>query len=307
MIKNKDILWKGILEEVFDDFLRFFFPDADDIFDMERGFEFLDKELEQLYPNQDNSNLRFVDKLVKVFTKENTEKWILVHIEVQGYKDKDFGERMFTYYYRILDKYSKPITAFAIFTDSNINFHPQSYENSFLGTRLLYEYNSYKILEQNEEELLRNKNPFAIVILVAKAALLKGIIKEEELFALKFDLVKKLLEKQISKEKIQTIMDFLRVYVRFNTNDDNLKFDREIELITEKNTTTMGIRELIIDTIEKESEAKGEARGEAKGIKKKDLIFVNNLLENTDFSNEKIASLAVVDVEFVENQRQLRQ
>lgn len=295
------------MEEVFDDFLRFFFPDADDIFDMERGFEFLDKELEQLYPNQDNSNLRFVDKLVKVFTKENTEKWILVHIEVQGYKDKDFGERMFTYYYRILDKYSKPITAFAIFTDSNINFHPQSYENSFLGTRLLYEYNSYKILEQNEEELLRNKNPFAIVILVAKAALLKGIIKEEELFALKFDLVKKLLEKQISKEKIQTIMDFLRVYVRFNTNDDNLKFDREIELITEKNTTTMGIRELIIDTIEKESEAKGEARGEAKGIKKKDLIFVNNLLENTDFSNEKIASLAVVDVEFVENQRQLRQ
>jgi hypothetical protein len=107
LIKNKDILWKGILEGTFDDFLRFFFPNADSIFDMERGFEFLDKELEQLYPNQDKPKQRYVDKLVKVFTKDNTEKWILVHIEVQGYKDKDFGERMFTYYYRILDKSSQ--------------------------------------------------------------------------------------------------------------------------------------------------------------------------------------------------------
>ncbi len=62
----------------------------------------------------------------------------------------------------------------------------------------------------------------------------------------------------------------------------------------------MGIRELIIDTIEKESEARGEARG----MKKKDLVFVNNLLNQSDFSNEKIASLTGVSIEFVEKQRQ---
>ena len=32
-----------MLEEIFDDLLRFVFPDADRIFDLAKGFEFLDK------------------------------------------------------------------------------------------------------------------------------------------------------------------------------------------------------------------------------------------------------------------------
>ena len=48
-MQEQDILWKGVLEEVFDDFLRFFYPEADKIFDLSRGITFLDKELAQLY------------------------------------------------------------------------------------------------------------------------------------------------------------------------------------------------------------------------------------------------------------------
>src|ERR1700709_304947 len=99
----------------FDDFLRFFYPDANKLFDIGKGFEYLDKELEQLFPPEsEDYAVRYVDKLVKVFTREGNEEWILVHVEVQGYTDKDFAKRMFQYYYRILDKYDKPITAFAI-------------------------------------------------------------------------------------------------------------------------------------------------------------------------------------------------
>src|SRR3978361_1790391 len=144
MIKD-DTLWKGILENVFDDFLRFFFDDADTLFDMEKGFQFLDKELEQLFPEEEGESPKFVDKLVKVFTKAGKEEWLLVHIEVQGYDDKDFARRMFTYFYRILDKYEKPITAIAIFTDTNKNFHPKAYEYDHLGTSNIYRFNTYKI------------------------------------------------------------------------------------------------------------------------------------------------------------------
>ncbi|WP_223833795.1 RpnC/YadD family protein [Spirosoma profusum] len=102
-------MWKAILEDVFDDFLRFFYPNADDLFDFDKGFGYLDKELEQLFPpEQDTYQPRYVDKLVKVFTQKAgkpIEQWILVHIEVQGYKDPHFAERMFQYYYRIFDKY----------------------------------------------------------------------------------------------------------------------------------------------------------------------------------------------------------
>jgi hypothetical protein len=38
-MKRTDLLWKAALEDLFDDFLRFFIPDAADIFDLARGFE----------------------------------------------------------------------------------------------------------------------------------------------------------------------------------------------------------------------------------------------------------------------------
>lgn len=69
--RKSDILWKVVMEEVFDDLLRFIFPDADQFYDMERGFEFLEKELAEMYPEPDKgSDTRFADKLVKVFHRE---------------------------------------------------------------------------------------------------------------------------------------------------------------------------------------------------------------------------------------------
>ena len=63
--RKSDILWKVVMEEVFDDLLRFVFPDADQIYNMERGFEFLDKELAAMNPEPDKgSNTKVADKLV---------------------------------------------------------------------------------------------------------------------------------------------------------------------------------------------------------------------------------------------------
>ncbi|MFT3950105.1 MAG: hypothetical protein QM763_24280 [Agriterribacter sp.] len=47
-MKFDDSLWKAILEDLFADFLRFFFSNADAIFDMKKGFEYLDKEMAQI-------------------------------------------------------------------------------------------------------------------------------------------------------------------------------------------------------------------------------------------------------------------
>ncbi len=58
-----------------------------------------------------------MDVLAKVFLKTGEEGFILLHIEVQGKKEINFPERMFTYYIRIWDKYKKPITSVAIMTD----------------------------------------------------------------------------------------------------------------------------------------------------------------------------------------------
>lgn len=76
------------MENLFEDFLHFFFEGSDELFDIDKGFEFLDKELEQLFPAIEGAAPKFVDKLVKVFTKTGGEQWILVHVEVQAIRIK---------------------------------------------------------------------------------------------------------------------------------------------------------------------------------------------------------------------------
>lgn len=268
-MKRDDSLWKAILEDVFDDFLRFFIPNADDIFDFSRPFEFLDKELEQLFPSNPNDfSPKYVDKLVKVFTKEGAERWILVHVEVQGSKDTDFGLRMFQYYYRIHDKFKRPIAAFAILTDTNKRFKPSGFEQEFLGTSVRYAFNSYKVLEQNEVALSENANPFAMVILTTLAALKKGKLTEDELFSEKIDLARRLLNLDLSKDKIRVLMNFLKLYVRFGNEERSSKFDSEVDQLTNKPKSTMGIEQFVLERERRIGEEKGLEKGLEKGIEK---------------------------------------
>ena len=79
--RRDDELWKGILDDVFEDFLRFFLPNADELFDFSKKFSFLDKEFNRLFPPEKNAaGVRFVDKLVKA----TIQKYIVRNIWVPG-------------------------------------------------------------------------------------------------------------------------------------------------------------------------------------------------------------------------------
>ncbi|TAM95440.1 MAG: hypothetical protein EPN39_15110 [Chitinophagaceae bacterium] len=298
-MKRDDTLWKGILENLFDDFLRFFFPDADKLFDMKKGFQFLDKELEQLFPASENmQDSKFVDKLVKVFTKAGKEEWLLIHIEIQGYHDKDFGKRLFTYWYRITDKYGKPVTTIAIFTDTNKNFKPDSYEYKCLGTTNTFHFNTYKIIEQDESTLEKSENPFAMVVLTVLLASKSRKLTDEHLYNLKFSLAKQLMQHEFSKKKIGDLLIFLQLYVRFADLKYNLNFDKAIEVIT-KNKRTMGIREMVLERAKKE----GREEGMEKGILKGKAEVVSNLILKMGMTDTQAADIAEVSVDFVKKVR----
>ena len=302
-----DALWKGLLENIFDDFLRFFFADADKIFDLKKGFSYLDKELSDLFPHDENKAPKHVDKLVKVLTKKGETKWILVHVEVQGQKDKEFALRMFTYYYRILDRYRIPITAIALFTDSHKTYHINRYETSFMGTVTSFEFNTYKVLDQNEKELEENNNPFSIAILTVLIGLKSKKLNDQQLFDLKFKLLRNLYRRNISKKKIDGLLLFLQLYVHFENRDYKLKFEKVIEELTE-NKNTMGIREFVLDRAKNEGKAEGRTQGRKEGMSQKEyeknLAFTNSLLRETTFKDEKIARMVGVEVDFVKKIRQ---
>ena len=294
-MKRNDLLWKAALEDLFDDFLRFFYPDADRIFDLGRGFEYLDKELEQLFPpGTDAYAPRYVDKLVKLFTMAGTEEWVLIHVEVQGYTDDDFARRMFQYYYRILDQYNRPITAIAIFADSNRKFHPKEYKRDFLGTKVCYTFNTCKIIELEDAELEASNNPFAMTVLAAKLSLSRPGLKDQQLYELAYDLSKRLLSKQMPKEKIRKVMTFLRHYLRFENPEMITKFEQAITTLT-GGGTTMGIEEFLLEQARKEGLEKGIEKGIERNAKETALKMIKNGLDINLIANITGLSIDVIE------------
>jgi hypothetical protein len=304
MLRRKnDILWKGMLEEVFDDLLRFVFPGADRIFDMSRGFEFLEKELGEMYPEPEKqTNTKFVDKLVKVFQKDGIEQWVLCHVEVQGKNDKEFAKRMFKYYARIFDRFDRPMTAIAIFTGRDGKKLPGIYVHKYVGTELMYKYNTLCILDYDDRYLIASRNPFALVVLAAKKALLKGKNLDEVLLDEKLAIAKLLIKRGYSEGKTTAILSFLHNYVRFEKPETNRIFEHEIDRLTDK-TNIMGIIEQVKQM--RIAEAKEEGRKEGlKEVRAKMAAVVRNLIAETSFSDRKIADIAGVSEAFVKRVRQ---
>lgn len=56
-------------------------------------------------------------KPVKVPLADDTETRLLMYIEIQGYKDRNFERRMFVYHHRLYDRYEKDIVNIVVLTD----------------------------------------------------------------------------------------------------------------------------------------------------------------------------------------------
>jgi hypothetical protein len=139
--------WKQILEHYFAPFLAFFFPTAYADIDWERGYTFLDTELQQITRDA-RLTRRHVDKLVKVWKKSGQETWLLIHIEIQSQDEAGFPERMFIYYYRIYDRYHLPIESLAILADETVGWRPTEFATPVVWeTALTFRFRSVKLLD----------------------------------------------------------------------------------------------------------------------------------------------------------------
>jgi len=161
---SQDSLWKDILEQLFQEFLQFFFPEIYKDIDFSKGYQFLDKELSRIIKKSDTGK-RIVDKLVKVFLKDGSEKWLLIHIEIQGYRQKNFAERMYIYNYRIFDRYRREVISLALLTDTDAGFRPDEYKVQRDGFLLLFRFPLVKIIDYHGVDLDVAYNPFALIVL----------------------------------------------------------------------------------------------------------------------------------------------
>ena len=157
--------WKEALGLYFQPFMAFFFPQIEANIDWNRGYEFLDKEFQQVVRDAELGRI-YADKLVKVWQRDGSEIWVLIHVEVQSQVQSDFPERMYVYNYRIFDMYRRPVVSLAVLSDDHDEWRPDSYSYALWGCRISLEFPMVKLLDYQTRSTLLSEstNPFAVIV-----------------------------------------------------------------------------------------------------------------------------------------------
>ena len=201
-----DSPWKEALDHYFESFVSLCLPTVHAAVDWSRGYEMLDKELQQIVPEADEGR-RYVDKLAKVWLTSGEEEWLLVHVEVQTQDESDFARRMFVYHTRIRELYHKDVLSVALLADDRPGWKPQVYRYECMGLcRVTFEFPAIKLLELSSDEanLLEKGGPFAVVV-IAHLRALRTRKDDKSRQQSKLQLVKNLYEAGLGAEDVRKL------------------------------------------------------------------------------------------------------
>lgn len=289
--KKNDELLKGAFKENLPDFLRFVYPDADDIIDFEKGIVFMDKELFAIIPVRERKkDKRIADLLVKLFLKDGAEKWVLLNVEIEAGSEPDFAFRLYQYNYRIRDKYGVSVATIAVFIGNKGQCRPALYRDELLGTVLSFKYLSYHIFDHSPEALLAKQNPFALIALACQKALLEGKIPDEELGEERLTIARVLLSHNYEPERIVNFILFLKNFIFIDNDDINYTFDQQI------NTLTGGKIDMgILETIKMQERREGKIEG-----RHEEALVIARELKKEGLSIEFIAKTTKLSIKEIE-------
>lgn len=200
-----DSPWKEILDVYFPMFLALLFRKVYDEIDWNRGYDMLDKELQQIIPKSAAGRL-YVDKLVRVWLKDGTEEWILIHVEVQTARETGFGKRVSDYNYRIEQKYDHEVVTLVVLADDDAGWRENKYIWKRLGCSRSFVFPIAKLLQhaspEGETELEQNANPFARFVL-AHLKTRQTRNHPEDRFAWKLRIVQGLYDQKFPEEDVR--------------------------------------------------------------------------------------------------------
>jgi hypothetical protein len=245
-LRTQDELWKAIIPLLWAPFIRFCMEDWVDKVDFTREPVFLDKELKRLKLKAKSKN-RAVDFLMRIYLTDGTHKTFLLHIEVQGYRDDNFRQRIYQYYYRIGDLLQEPVETIVIMIDEDPDFRPNEYHQIFGQTEMHFKCRMFKLLDNPPPYLGKEDNPFSVVFETAWYALKQNKLKNDaNLMALKFSLIKRLKQNNVDTATIYAMLEFINIYLPFADSEKEPTFEREIDLFIDKedNMEALTIRQL---------------------------------------------------------------
>lgn len=292
---DHDTHWKELIEKRFWNALAFFLPMIFAIADISKGVEFLDKELHKLVADKFKGGNTRKDKLAKIFLKNGKEHYILIHFEVQTKFVKEFLKRMFVYFYRIFDKREENITALAIYTGDSVPEDCDKFEYEFMGTKVTYQFNAYRVCEADEAALLADDNPFALAVLAAKY--LNETKNNQELrYRYKLKLIELTRREGWDNKQVASLLQFIDLMVIL---PEPLEIEFKEELISKYNIMNTSTHKSEIAEFFLKQCGIAEEKGMQKGMEKGKIEAAKNLLLMTDLSPQKIADVTQLPLEIV--------
>lgn len=253
-----DTAWKEAIDAYFEPFMAFFFAEAHHEIDWPRGFEMLDKELQQITPESEQGR-RIADKLVKVWRNNGRDEWVLVHVEFQSQPESEFAERMYVYNYRLFDRYNRKVASFAILGDNRSGWRPNQFGYELWGTKVGMQFATAKLIDYaaREASLESDTNPFAVVVL-AHLKTLESARDDEARRRSQVQLVKGLYERGLRAEQIRQLYGLIDVMMGLPKPLALLAWKEIQNFEKEKNMP-------LISTAERVGREEGLAEGLAKG------------------------------------------
>ncbi len=294
---SEDGAWKEVLTHLFREFMEFFFPDIAAKIDFTCGYKFLDKEFQQIVRGAETGR-RIVDKLVQVCFRNGEKKWILIHIEVQGEREKDFAERMFIYRNRIYDVYRQDVISLAVLTDRSPTYRPNRYVSECCGCRVIFEFPLVKIIDYIPEEVEKKvkDNSFALGVL----AYLRTLETEEtyeDRYRWKREFLIRLYELGMRRETIAALFQFIEWIMKLPEEMDTQLIDEIYKIEEEKKVS-------IISIVEKRGYEKGIKEGIRQGeLKGKQKVLRKVILDVLELKFQQVSEEireAVKHIESVE-------
>ncbi len=258
-VADFDSPWKEALEEYLADCFALLFPQIADEIDWEHAPEFLENELRQVMYDAELGPSR-VDMLARVWLRDGRDVWILVHVEVQGQEDTRFAQRMFGYFYRLYDRYARPIVSLAVLTDERPSWRPSAFALEQWGCTMHFVYPVAKLTDWRgrQEELAVSDNPFAVFVLAHLAAQdTKRDVPERE--RAKLGLIRRLYDRGHSRQRIQSLFRFIDWLLL-------LPADREAALWQEIKSWEEERQVPYITSVERIGQAKGLEQGRVEGL-----------------------------------------
>ncbi len=203
---------------------------------------------------------RIADKLVKVWLKDGEEQYVLIHVEVQGRKETDFGERMFVYNYRVFDVYRRPtgqapvVVSFALLADDDEEWKPSGFHYGRWSSRMGLEFAVTKLRDYNDRwaELEADSNPFATV---AMAYLKARETRKDPQSRLQWKgrLIRQLYERGLEWRQVLDLFRFIDWVMRLPEELEDRFWDEHVQYETEREMR-------YVTSVERIGIRKGEAK-----------------------------------------------